>query len=300
MIQQLLIDLWLFFSFKRYQKQYFFGLFKFFILKVYVSFQFCYFIINALLRIALQWPRLPGLSQGQVSRKVTRGCRRLKWQCGSPAAANWIHSSLPPTLCTEREELPCLTRSRGWLNTKSTVSILDSQSERQRKTWKVSPQLWYNDSSGQRSAEEPSSSFIFNFFTAVQTQPHNLTATPRSSQHAYNCCSLKFNSALCPTTPTPPVPQTTPLLLLHTHCYHHPHSGWFSLLSDLPPTPFWMPPKAHRSGQEQTPDQIPREETGWKKPPLWSPRKSRWPLSWPPVFQVHAVKGAPAIRLLQR
>lgn len=288
------------FSFKRYQKQYFFGLFKFFILKVYASFQFCYFIINALLRIALQWPRLPGLSQGQVSRKVTRGCRRLKWQCGSPAAANWIHSSLPPTLCTEREELPCLTRSRGWLNTKSTVSILDSQSERQRKTWKVSPQLWYNDSSGQRSAEEPSSSFIFNFFTTVQTQPHNPTATPRSSQHAYNCYSLKFNSALCPTTPTPPVPQTTPPPT-SPHTLLPPSSFW-TIQPPLwsPPTPFWMPPKAHRSGQEQTPDQIPREETGWKKPPLWSPRKSRWPLSWPPVFQVHAVKGAPAIRLLQR
>lgn len=39
------------------------------------------------------------------------------------------------------------------------------------------------------------------------------------SQHAYNCCSLKFNSAPCPTTPTPPTPQTTPLrpfLLTHT------------------------------------------------------------------------------------
>lgn len=59
-----------------------------------------------------------------------------------------------------------------------------------------------------------------------------------------------------------------------------------------PSRPLWMPPKAHRSGQERTPDQIPREETGWKKPPLWSLWKSRWPLSWPPVFQVHAVKGA--------
>lgn len=39
------------------------------------------------------------------------------------------------------------------------------------------------------------------------------------SQHAYNCCSLKFNSAPCPTTPTPPTPPTTPLrpfLLTHT------------------------------------------------------------------------------------
>ena len=138
--------------------------------------------------------------------------------------------------------------------------------------------------------------YFFPSCTDSSAHPHH---RPLRSQHAYNCCSLKFNSAPCPTTPTPPTPQTTPLPpFLHTHHYHHPHSGWFSLLSDLP-RPLWMPPKAHRSGQERTPDQIPREETGWKKPPLWSPRKSRWPLSWPPVFQVHAVKGAPAIRPFQ-
>ncbi len=83
------------FWFKHYQKNYFSCFFFFFlILKVYISFQIYCFIISAPLRIALQQPWLPDSFQGQVSRKATRGCRRLRRQCESPAAANWIHFSL--------------------------------------------------------------------------------------------------------------------------------------------------------------------------------------------------------------
>lgn len=118
MIQQLPINLWLFFFWLNIIKKCnFYELFFFFILKVYLGFQFCYFVISTPLRIALQWPRLPDLFQGQVCGKPTRGCRRLRWQCRSPAAVNWIHSSLPPSLppplCKEREELPCLTGAEG-------------------------------------------------------------------------------------------------------------------------------------------------------------------------------------------
>lgn len=130
--------------------------------------------------------------------------------------------------------------------------------------------------------------FITPLLYRLNCTPHLLP--PLRSQHADNCCSLKFNSALCPTTPTPPVPQTTPSHLSCTHNYHCPHSGWFSLLSDLP-RPLWMAPKAHRSGQERTPDQKPREETGWNKPLLWSQWKSRWPLSWPPSFKCTLWRG---------
>lgn len=63
------------------------------------------------------------------------------------------------------------------------------------------------------------STFIFNFYTPLYSQLHCPTTAPLRPLHAYNCCSLKFNTAPCPTTPTPPTPETTPLrplLLTHT------------------------------------------------------------------------------------
>ena len=55
-----------FFGLNIIKKLHFFGLFHYFFYSERIS--------------ALQRPRLPGLFQGQVSRKATRGCRRLKWQ----------------------------------------------------------------------------------------------------------------------------------------------------------------------------------------------------------------------------
>lgn len=117
MIQQLPINLWLFFWFKHYQKCNFLWIFSpFFILKVYLSFQVCCSVISAPQNCSAV-ASAATLVNGRVSIKATRGCRRLRWRCGSPAAANWIHSSLLPSLlpplCTEREELPCLTGAEG-------------------------------------------------------------------------------------------------------------------------------------------------------------------------------------------
>lgn len=128
--------------------------------------------------------------------------------------------------------------------------------------------------------KKPPSSFIFYISPALLSEQSQLShPQPLSptfhSQHAYNCCSLKFNSAPCPASSTtlcstrkPPLPSisspthtpsTTTVLILH-----------YSASSLIFLRPLWMPPKAHRSGQEQTLDQIPREEMGWKRPFLWS------------------------------
>lgn len=118
-----------------------------------------------------------------------------------------------------------------------------------------------------------------------------LPPPPLCSQHAYNCYSLKFNSAPCPTTPQTTTPSSTST---------HTHFTTILILDDAPSS--LISPLLNAPWSPQVwPTADPRPDTqkgdGIKKSlAFWSQRKSRWPLSWPLIFQVHVVKGAIGIR----
>lgn len=87
--------------------------------------------------------------------------------------------------------------------------------------------------------------FLIFLSTPVHTLPHTPTSAPPPlcSQHAYNCHSLKFNSASCLATQTPP-------------CSHH-----FYTHTELPAS-FWVIQPPLWSPHRLSPFQCPLKPTG--------------------------------------
>lgn len=101
-----------------------------------------------------------------------------------------------------------------------------------------------------QSTKEPPNYSIFNIYLSPLYRVSHRPPPPLHSQHAYNCCPLKFNLAPCSTSTTPPIPQTTPLTFSYSHTL-------------LPQSSFWMiqPPL----WSSPAPSECPLKPTGLAK-----------------------------------